>query len=263
MINKKFKPLISLPPTEGFDYLQRMMFKKSEEEMSRKIPIIVIPEEAKGLRDEVQQIANDNGVEVAIIGMGDSGKPKTPNLLSFNYSPSCTTEKNHEEKQRGVSFSFNELVKDVEPTIPFIGRLVSSKEQFLENKKPKKERVKNNRKTKKRKKLKMEGKQESRIAILDRLSVKYGKHFEVDNFAELLKMCGTTTIILVTRLAMQEYERQGTKSMYSKSEVAKICKRFESEVGIGGSGELLKENRNKLSYSEIQQKWLEENIFNC
>lgn len=109
----------------------------------------------------------------------------------------------------------------------------------------------------------MADKQESRIAILDRLSVKYGKHLEVNNFEELLKLCDTTTIIIVTRLAMQQYERQGTKSMYSKSEVAKICKRFESEVGIGGSGELLKENRNKLSYSEIQQKWLEENIFNC
>lgn len=154
MMNKKFKPLIALPPTEGFDYLQRMMFKKSEEEMSRKIPIIVIPEEAKELRDEVQQLANENGVEVAIIGMGDSGKSKIPNLLAFNHTPTCTVINDYEEKQRGLSFSFNELVKDVEPTIPFTGRPVSSKEQFLENKNPKKERVKNNRKTKKRKKAK-------------------------------------------------------------------------------------------------------------
>jgi hypothetical protein len=153
-MNKKFKPLIALPPTEGFDYLQRMMFKKSEEEMSKHIPIIVIPEEAKDLRDEVQSLANDNGVEIAIIGMGDSGKSKIPNLLAFNHTPSCSTENNHEEKQRGVSFSFNDLVKDAEPTIPFTGRLVSSKEKFIENKKPKKERVKNNRKTKKRKKAK-------------------------------------------------------------------------------------------------------------
>lgn len=152
-MNKKFKPLIALPPTEGFDYLQKMMFKKSEEEMSRKIPIIVIPEEAK-LRDEVQQLANDNGVEVAIIGMGDSGKSKIPNLLAFNYTPACTVINDYEDKQRGLSFSFNELVKDGEPTIPFTGRVVSSKEQFLENKKPRKERVKNNRKTKKRKKAK-------------------------------------------------------------------------------------------------------------
>ena len=80
MINKKFNPLIDLPPTEGFSYTERIMLQKSEE-MSRKIPIIVIPEEAKVLRDEVQSIANDNGVEFAIIGMGDSGKSKIPNLL--------------------------------------------------------------------------------------------------------------------------------------------------------------------------------------
>lgn len=129
------------------------MFQKSEE-MDKRIPIIVIPEEAKGLRDEVQSIANENGVEFAIIGMGDSGKSKTPNLLAFNHISTCTVINDCEEKQRGISFSFNELVKDVEPTIPFTGRVVSSKEQFLENKKTKKEIAKNNRKTKKRKKAK-------------------------------------------------------------------------------------------------------------
>jgi hypothetical protein len=109
----------------------------------------------------------------------------------------------------------------------------------------------------------MENKQESRIEILDRLSVRYGKHFEVDNFEELIKLCDTKTVIIVVRLAMSEYERQTMKLMYSKPEVAKICKRFESEVGIGGSSDLLKENRDMLSYSEIQQKWLEENVLNC
>jgi hemerythrin len=35
---------------------------------------------------------------------------KIPNLLAFNHTASCSTENNHEEKQRGVSFSFNDLV---------------------------------------------------------------------------------------------------------------------------------------------------------
>lgn len=153
MMNKKFKPLIALPPTEGFSYAERMMIKKSEE-ISKMIPIIVVPEEAGIMMNEIQKVADDNRVEVAIIGMGDSGKPKIPNLLSFNYSPSCTTENNNEEKQRGISFSFNDLVKDAEPTISFTGRTISSKESFFENKKPKKERVTNNRKKKKRKKAK-------------------------------------------------------------------------------------------------------------
>jgi hypothetical protein len=113
-----------------------------------------MPEEAGSMMDEIQKLANDNKVEVAIIGMGDSGKSKIPNLLAFNYIPSSTTEKNNEEIQRGLSFSFNDLVKYVESTIPFTGRPISSKEQFFENKKPKKERVTNNRKKKKRKKAK-------------------------------------------------------------------------------------------------------------
>lgn len=109
----------------------------------------------------------------------------------------------------------------------------------------------------------MEDKQESRIAILDRLSVKYGKHFEVDNFEELLKLCDTTTIIIVTRLAMQEYERQGNKSMYSQSEVVKLINKFNDEVTIGGKSELKDKYMGELTYPEIQQKWIEENILNC
>lgn len=109
----------------------------------------------------------------------------------------------------------------------------------------------------------METKLESRIEILDRLSVKYGKHFEVYNFEELLKLCDTTTIIIVTRLAMQEYERQGTKSMYSKSEVVKLIKKFDAEVTIGAKSELKTKHRHELTYPEIQEKWIEENILNC
>jgi hypothetical protein len=85
----------------------------------------------------------------------------------------------------------------------------------------------------------MENKQESRIVILDRLSKKYGKHFEVDTFEELIKLCDTTTVVIVVRLAMQEYERQGTKSMYSKSEVAKLIRKFNDEVTIGATSDAL------------------------
>lgn len=150
MLNKKIKPLISLPQNEDF---AKLIFKK-QEELKKDIPIIVIPEEAGDLRNEVQNIANENGIEIAIIGMGDSGKPKIPELMAFNHVPSCTIKKEENEPKRGVSFSFNDLVKDAEPTIPYRGQLLSSKEDFIDAKKPKKERAKNNRKTKKRKKAK-------------------------------------------------------------------------------------------------------------
>lgn len=52
---------------------------------------------------------------------------------------------------------------------------------------------------------------EARIEILDRLSKKYGKHFEVDTFEELIKLCDTLTVIIVVRLAMQEYCMQSEK----------------------------------------------------
>lgn len=109
----------------------------------------------------------------------------------------------------------------------------------------------------------MENKQESRIDILDRLSKKYGKHFEVDNFEDLIRLCDTTTVIIVTRLAMQEYERQGNKSMYSKNEVVKLINKFNDEVTIGGKSELKDKYMGELTYPEIQQKWIEENVLNC
>nr|WP_298657101.1 hypothetical protein [uncultured Flavobacterium sp.] len=52
---------------------------------------------------------------------------------------------------------------------------------------------------------------EARIEILDRLSKKYGKHFEIDNFEELITLCDKTTIIIVVRLAMAEYANQSDK----------------------------------------------------
>lgn len=158
MLDKNKKPLIHLTPSQGLFSLERMVLKKSEE-VGKKIPIIVVPEEAGKMMDEIQKIANENKVEVAIIGMGDSGKPKIPRLFGFNPpEPSCISEKPEEEKERGISFVYNDMIKNAEPTLAptlaYRGQLLSSVNQELENKKPKKTRTKNNRKTKKRKKAK-------------------------------------------------------------------------------------------------------------
>ena len=56
---------------------------------------------------------------------------------------------------------------------------------------------------------------EARIEILDRLSKRYGSHFEVDNFEELIMLCDRLTVIIVVRLAMSEYANQERK--YSKA----------------------------------------------
>lgn len=53
---------------------------------------------------------------------------------------------------------------------------------------------------------------EARIEILDRLSKKYGKHFEVENFEELIMLCDRMTVIIVVRLAMAEYANQSAKA---------------------------------------------------
>lgn len=109
----------------------------------------------------------------------------------------------------------------------------------------------------------MKNKQESRIEILDRLSKKYGKHFEVDTFEELIRLCDTQTVIIVTRLAMVEYERQGIRQMYSKSDVVKLINKFNDEVTIGGKSEIKDKYMGELTYPEIQEKWIEENVLNC
>lgn len=151
MLDKNRKPLIHLTPSQGLFSLEKTMLKKSEE-MGKQIPIIVVPEEDRKMMDEIQKIANEKKVEVAIIGMGDSGKSK---IYGFNPpAPSCVQEKPEEEKQRGISFVHNDMIKNAEPTLASKGQLLSSVNQELENKKPKKTRTKNNRKTKKRKKAK-------------------------------------------------------------------------------------------------------------
>ncbi len=106
----------------------------------------------------------------------------------------------------------------------------------------------------------MENKLESRIEILDRLSVKYGKHFEVENFEELIRVCDKLTVVIVVRLAMAEYEKQTIKTMYSKSEVIKLINKFDTEATIGGTSELKNKYHNVLSYHELKLKWIEENV---
>lgn len=166
MMNKKFKPLIALPPTEGLSYAERIMLQKSEE-MSKRIPIIVIPEEAGSMMDEIQKLADDKKVEVAIVGMGE-GKRGIRNIslalaamnLTFALSEcfksdntlAINNEENCNEKENLFGFTNRELT----------GQDAVVYEEDTHNKifkdkdysKPKKEKVKNNRKTKKRKKAK-------------------------------------------------------------------------------------------------------------
>lgn len=49
---------------------------------------------------------------------------------------------------------------------------------------------------------------ESRIEILDRLSVRFGKEFDIKNFNEFLIMYNKDAIILLVRKAMAEYANQ-------------------------------------------------------
>ncbi len=53
---------------------------------------------------------------------------------------------------------------------------------------------------------------EARIEILDRLSIKYGKAFEIESFEELVKLCDSMTVIIIVRLAMAEYANQGARA---------------------------------------------------
>ncbi len=104
----------------------------------------------------------------------------------------------------------------------------------------------------------MENKLESRIDILDRLSIKYGKHFEVESFEELIKLCDSMTVIIVVRLAMAEYERQTTKTMYSKNEVGNFINQFWLDTNT--STEFNREYRNSLTVYQMTQKWIEEKV---
>lgn len=170
MMNKKFKPLISLPQTEGFSYAERMMLKKSQE-MSKNIPIIFIPEEVKDPRSEVQSLADENGIDIAIIEEGNN-LGKNMRLLSTTIAAMnivlATTEKqqnkdnilviDNEEysESKGNLFKFTnpDLFIGAEPTIATQGDFYNPIFKDKDYSKPKKEKVKNNRKTKKRKKAK-------------------------------------------------------------------------------------------------------------
>lgn len=109
----------------------------------------------------------------------------------------------------------------------------------------------------------MENKLESRIQILDRLSKKWGEKDSVENFTEFCMLYNPEAITQLVYLAMAAYDRQTIKSMYSKSEVVKLIKKFDKEVTIGGTSELKSKYMGELTYPEIQDKWIEENILNC
>lgn len=165
MLDKNRKPLIHLPPTEGFSYAERMMFKKSEE-MSKNIPIIVIPEEAGDLRNEVQNVADEQGVEVAIIGMIEGKRDINFNLMAANLVLSTTinnfkqditiidNEEYSESKGNLFKFTNPDLFIGAEPTIATQEDFYNPIFKDKDFSKPKKERAKNNRKKKKHKKAK-------------------------------------------------------------------------------------------------------------
>ena len=168
MLNKKIKPLISLPAPEGLSYAERIMLQKSEE-MNKNIPIIVIPEEAKDLRNEVQSLADENGIDISIIEEGMS-RGKNSRLLSTIAAMSLTLalteqqkkdrivvidgEEYSEEKGNLSTLTNPYFITDAVPTIATQGNFYNPIFKDKDFSKPKKERVKNNRKTKKRKKAK-------------------------------------------------------------------------------------------------------------
>ena len=109
----------------------------------------------------------------------------------------------------------------------------------------------------------MENKQESRIEILDRLSKKWGEKDSVINFKEFCEYYDSDAMLQLVYLAMSEYERQGTKQMYSRSQVIHLINKFDDEATIGGKSELKHKYHAILTYPEIKEKWIEENILNC
>ena len=99
MLNKNRKPLISFPENEDY---ARLIFKK-QEEMKTNIPIIIIPEESVELRNEVQSLANEKGIDIAIIGAGNHiGRNST---LAFNIAAMYCFSYNRKTTKR-QSFSY-------------------------------------------------------------------------------------------------------------------------------------------------------------
>lgn len=109
----------------------------------------------------------------------------------------------------------------------------------------------------------MENKQESRIVILDKLSKKWGEKDGIVNFKEFCEYYNSDAILQLVYLAMAEYDRQTIRSMYSKYDVVKLINKFNDEVTIGCKSEFKDKYMGELTYPEIQQKWIEENILNC
>lgn len=106
----------------------------------------------------------------------------------------------------------------------------------------------------------MENKQEARIEILDRLAKRFGKSLEIENFEDFIKTHDTFAIILLVRQAMAEYSRQDNNDKLSKSKVISLINKFNDEVTIGGKSELKDKYIGSLTYPELQQKWIEENV---
>jgi hypothetical protein len=103
-------------------------------------------------------------------------------------------------------------------------------------------------------------KQKARIEILDEWSKKYGKDLEIENFKDFINTYDYDAIVLLVRKAMGEYWLQGTKDTFSKHQVISLIRKFNEEVTIGGKSELKDKYIGSLTYPELQQKWIDENI---
>lgn len=53
---------------------------------------------------------------------------------------------------------------------------------------------------------------------------------------------------------------QGEKHFFSKSQVIALINKFNDEVTIGGKSELKDKYIGSLTYPELQQKWIEDNV---
>lgn len=99
----------------------------------------------------------------------------------------------------------------------------------------------------------MENRLESRIQILDKLSKKWGEKDGIVNFKEFCEYYNSDAILQLVYLAMGEYDRQNTRSMYSKFEFEKLIEKYDSDL------------RNSTSHYQLPRKftveeWCKENL---
>ncbi len=104
----------------------------------------------------------------------------------------------------------------------------------------------------------MENKLESRTDILDRLAIKFGKKDNIEGFRDFIETYNYDAVIVIVRQAMAEYENQGNKSMYSKSQVIKLIKKSIGDFLSEGCPNYPKDKRG--SWINWTEEWTEKNV---